>query len=82
MCTVSYVGEYGRDRIPANQWNPEWWQSYQELMRKAAEFDKLTNQPDCVDPVKVDWMKKMEERMAELEKQQKSRKVRRTNVRI
>jgi hypothetical protein len=31
------------------------WDEYQELKRKAEEYDKRTNQPDCAKPGVAEW---------------------------
>lgn len=66
MCVVSYINTYGQ-QLPIEQWTQITWREYQELLRKAAEWDKLSGQPDCVDPAKEVWQKKIEERLAALE---------------
>jgi len=33
----------------------EQWEEYQALKRKAMEYDKNTNQPDCVKPESEKW---------------------------
>jgi hypothetical protein len=53
--------------VPAGP-TPDEWATFRELLRKAAEFDKIAKQPDCEDPEKVTWMKRMEDRIAALEK--------------
>jgi hypothetical protein len=37
------------------------WEDFKDLIQKALEIDKKTGQPDCIDPKKAEWMKKMEE---------------------
>jgi hypothetical protein len=37
------------------------------MIRVAEEYDKATNQPNCEDPKKMEWMKEVEKRLAELE---------------
>lgn len=67
MCVYSMVLDYGRWRVPQNEWNWENWQKYQELIRKAEEFDKAAKQPDCEDEEKKKWMNEVEERLRKLE---------------
>lgn len=31
------------------------WEEYEELARKAREYDRIHNQPDCIDPKKKEW---------------------------
>lgn len=33
----------------------EQWREYQELKRKAAEYDRRYNEPDCVKPDVLEW---------------------------
>lgn len=68
MCAVSMVTDFYRDK-----WNPfdiptdrivitrQQWEEYLELKRKMEEFDKRTNQPDCVKPEVAEWEKLMED---------------------
>jgi hypothetical protein len=37
------------------------WKEYQELKRKAQEYDNRFNQPDCVKPELQEWEQKMRE---------------------
>lgn len=71
MCAVSAVLNYGQQTWPNHQQvlgQPiVGWPEYQELLRKAAEFDRISNQPDCHDPAKGEWYSKMEERMRKIE---------------
>lgn len=39
-----------------------------KLLEAAKEYDAATGQKDCEDPDKVDWISKLEKRIAELEK--------------
>lgn len=36
---------------------------YQELVRKAKEFDRISGQPDCEDKVKEKWFNELKEYM-------------------
>jgi hypothetical protein len=38
----------------------EQWDEYQELKRKAVEYDKRTNQPDCAKPEVEEWERAIE----------------------
>ncbi len=80
MCVVSAILDYGRRQWPQYDWRvptpvtppvlptADEWAQFRELLRKAAEFDKAARQPDCEDPEKAAWMRRMEDRLAELEK--------------
>jgi hypothetical protein len=55
---VSAVSSWGAS-VPQDFWTQQKWNDYQEIKRKAEEFDKATKQPDCVDPAKEAWEKKV-----------------------
>ena len=38
--------------------------NFRELVRKAAEYDKTTNQPNCPDAEKISWQKALENNFA------------------
>ena len=71
MCVVSMIHDHYRHTTPKDfdiqQWptGPVWdmprWSEYQELLRKAREYDKLTGQPDCEDPKKAEFEKRVED---------------------
>lgn len=61
MCCVSVIQAYMSQRVPLQTWTPTLYQEYQELIQKVAEMDKKLGQPDCDDPEKAAWMKKVEE---------------------
>lgn len=67
MCTVSMLYDYGRNRFPNDYWTPVTWPYFTELVKQAEDFDKKTDQPDCVDPAKEEWAKQVEERLRRLE---------------
>lgn len=54
-------------RYPDPHWTPANWPDFNELIRKAGEYDKKHGEPDCIDPEKDAWMKRIEARIAELE---------------
>lgn len=66
MCSVSAVTGYGM-RMPDDFWNQQTWPPFKDLVREAEIFDKITKQPDCIDPEKDEWMKRIEERLEKLE---------------
>lgn len=78
MCVVSMVHEHYQTWpspfTPAAptfppplhpDWTWERWNEYQELLRKAAEYDKRVGQPDCPDPNKEAMMQEIERRLIE-----------------
>jgi uncharacterized protein (DUF3084 family) len=66
MCAVSVILDYGR-QMPMDNWNHQKWRDFQTLKQQAEEFDSKTDQPDCEDPAKAEWMREVEERLARLE---------------
>ncbi len=67
MCTVSALFDYGRQRIPANEWTPDSFSMFKDIIRRLEQLDQKLNQPDCHDPTKAEWMKAIEERLRKLE---------------
>lgn len=66
MCSVSMVTDHFMQQWPLPQQFPPFrWPDYQELLRKAAEYDRLTGQPDCPAPDKVQWQQELERIMRE-----------------
>lgn len=51
--------------LPPSLPTPEEYNNFLELVRKAREYDKRTNQPDCPDAEKLKWMDELEKRMVE-----------------
>jgi predicted alpha/beta hydrolase family esterase len=66
MCTVSVVTGYGMN-IPDHKWTTQTWPPFKQLVEQAVKFDKIADQPDCIDPAKDEWMKRIEERITRLE---------------
>lgn len=66
MCVYSMVLDYGQ-RIPDQQWDLRKWAEFQEIVNKAKKWDELMQQPNCEDPKKVEWEKRIEERLKRLE---------------
>lgn len=48
MCVTSAIFDYGRQQVPPYEWTRPAFDEFKELVRKAEEFDRLANQPDCV----------------------------------
>ena len=67
MCVVSMISEHYMHKWPTFPPQvpvpPQEWYDYTELLRKAAEYDKRTGQPDCPDPQKVKWQKEFDDFM-------------------
>lgn len=66
MCMISAVIDYGR-RIPVEQWTPNLWAEFHELLERVRKIDDKLSQPDCEDPDKAAWMRDVEKRLAVLE---------------
>lgn len=49
MCVMSMVYDHFSSK-PDNFWTPPTYEEYQELKHKAAEYDRMMNQPDCAKP--------------------------------
>ena len=49
-------------------------EKFLELLDKAAEVDKVTGQPDCEDPEKVEWLKRVMKTIEDMEKKPKPKK--------
>lgn len=75
MCTVSKIIEYGQNNIGPDDWNRQNWMSFTNLLRQAETFDSLTNQPDCADPAKLEWMRKIEHRVRKVEQERLPRQM-------
>jgi hypothetical protein len=66
MCVVSVLSGWGQIQ-PEKMWNTDSWKTFQELINVGEKFDKVAGQPDCIDPEKDAWMKRIEERITALE---------------
>lgn len=75
MCMVSNIMDYGKT-IPAQQWTPSAWFDFQEIIRRLDALDKKLDQPECHDPAKAEWMKAVEQRLADLEAKPKGKRAR------
>lgn len=65
MCAVSMI----HDQF--HQYPKEWWDNdkldlFKELVKKMEEYDKRIGQPDCVDPVKEQHIREVEEYLRKL----------------
>jgi hypothetical protein len=57
MCVVSMVTQHYWERFPQPSLFPiNQYKDFMEILRKAAEYDRIMNQPDCPDPMKQDWL--------------------------
>lgn len=61
MCVVSMVTDhYWRKWPDPVQMPKDIYSDLEELIRKAREYDRIMNQPDCPDPLKQDWYQKLQ----------------------
>ena len=58
MCVVSMVSDHYRETRPLpNFWTMEQWQEYQELKRKATQYDERNKEPHCEKGDLIQWEK-------------------------
>lgn len=67
MCVVSAIFDYGRQRIPMDQWTPDAFDQFKKVVKAAERFDEAAGQPDCEDLAKAAWMREVERRLKALE---------------
>lgn len=66
MCTVSMITGHYQGLYPQPQQFPIYdYSNYQELLRKARLYDEMMKQPDCPDPAKEAWHRRLEDYMRE-----------------
>lgn len=66
MCAVSMISDHYQRTWPLDSgWTKIRWEEYQELLRKANEYDRRNNQPDCVDPKKAEFTQAVEKLLKE-----------------
>jgi phage terminase large subunit GpA-like protein len=68
---VSFIEEYGKERINPNQWTTSIWNEYQEILKQLQKLDEKLNQHHCEDSAKVFWMLDVEKRLKALENKTK-----------
>lgn len=73
MCVVSMVHDHFWPQQFPKFVTPQvaltdYLKEYMELVRKAAEYDKLTKQPDCIKPEYTEYRRIVEEILDEREK--------------
>lgn len=55
------------NKLPDGYWTRPNYDHSKELIRKAEEYDKMTNQPHCEDAEKAKVLERIEKRLAALE---------------
>ena len=59
MCIVSMVHDYG-SKLPGDTWkNPGALPTFEDIVKKASEFDRLAKQPECFDPEKLKFLEEI-----------------------
>lgn len=59
MCIVSAVHDYG-SKLPKDIWTlPDALPTFEDLVKKASEFDRAARQHDCVDPEKLKFLEEV-----------------------
>jgi hypothetical protein len=64
MCVMSMISDFYAQK-PATWWTPPNYLDYLELCRKAAEYDKLMNQPACEEAKKLQFIEGVEKMLKE-----------------
>ncbi len=64
MCVYSAIMEYGKNRIPVEQWNSDMMEHFKKLLERAQAFDKVASQPDCEDIAKRQYFEQVEKAIA------------------
>lgn len=64
MCVQSVISDYFGQRT---YWTSQQFKDVKDLLDHAAKIDRALGEPECIDPEKEEWMKKVEERLAVLE---------------
>ena len=67
MCMVSVIYDYGRDRVPRDEWTRDSFGEYRKLIEMVEALDRKLDQTECHDPLKAKWMEEVEERLRKLE---------------
>jgi hypothetical protein len=64
MCFVSMVHEY-HQKLPFEYWTPKKYDQFKDLLKVAEEYDEKTDQKDCLDPKKAEFIKDVEKLLEE-----------------
>lgn len=67
LCVVSMVFDWANER-DKYYWTRPNYDSLKELIRKAEQYDIMTNQPHCEDENKAKVLERIEQRLAEIER--------------
>lgn len=59
MCIVSMVHDYGA-KLPQDTWKlPSALPAFEDIVKRAQEFDRIAKQPHCVDPEKLKFLEEV-----------------------
>lgn len=59
MCIVSLVHDFGQ-KLPQDVWKlPDALPAFEEIVKRASDFDRITKQPDCFDPEKLKFLEQV-----------------------
>jgi hypothetical protein len=67
MCMLSVITQ-GAMSIPPNQWTPDTFSQFKEILDVVKQLDEKLGQKNCEDPAKAAWMRGIEARLERLEK--------------
>ena len=66
MCAVSVVLDYWSQR-PIDIWTRPTFDQFKDIIGRLDHLDGELSQPECEDPSKAEWMKRVEDRLNALE---------------
>ena len=72
MCTVSAVTGTFQQYKPLRPWTPEAWSDIKKILALCERIDRSMGEPDCIDPAKEEWMRRMSDMYDEAKEQAKS----------
>ncbi|UTC28596.1 hypothetical protein MARCHEWKA_00830 [Brevundimonas phage vB_BpoS-Marchewka] len=65
MCIISMIHDYG-SKLPQDTWkNPGALPTFDDIIKKASEFDRLAKQPECFDPEKLKFLEEVRDKLGE-----------------
>lgn len=59
MCMMSVVTGYAQQSTQMNHMTPVTWKMFRELLDRVDKLDKALGEPECIDPAKGAWLRKM-----------------------
>lgn len=66
MCAVSVIMDYWSVR-PDTPWTRETFDAFKVVVEQVDALDTALGEPECHDPSKAEWMKRVEDRLSSLE---------------